>query len=416
MLTLDLFRRSILPLCVIGAGLAISAPAFAQKDIPYPSAASATVSSTPVAVSNNFVTGADGSTTIDDAVFSGQQVVVTATWSIQDRELGPGQDTDYGSGLTIEFASSTSVTPGPLVSVDAISDCTVASAASTCTRSISFSAPATPGNYQVTVTLSGTGFSGPNGLADPGKLYVNFSVAEPVVLLDTKLTVAQQCVLLNAGEIALSATLEESVSTDPIAGATIDFFVNPGLDLNGDPTVPSVGSGTTDASGTATLTYNVNGLAVGNHNLYAEYAGDSDHNPSNDSNILGINYLFAGFRPPVNADGTSIFGGRVIPIKIKLVDANGEPVTDAAPTVWLTSFDKDMGLGEELEQTASVSSADTGNIMRYVPDDQQYIYNWDAKDLENGTYAVVVELGDSSACRAENPYAIFTVAKKGGKK
>ena len=40
---------------------------------------------------------------------------------------------------------------------------------------------------------------------------MNFSVAEPVVLLlDTKLTVAQQCVLLNAGDVNLSATLETS--------------------------------------------------------------------------------------------------------------------------------------------------------------------------------------------------------------
>lgn len=90
-------------------------------------------------------------------------------------------------------------------------------------------------------------------------------------------------------------------------------------------------------------------------------------------------------------------------------------MTDAAPTVWLTSFDKDLGVGEVLEQVTSVSAADTGNVMRYVPQDQQYIYNWDASGLANGTYAVVVDLGDSDACRQENPYAIITVARKGKK-
>lgn len=53
--------------------------------------------------------------------------------------------------------------------------------------------------------------------------------------------------------------------------------------------------------------------------------------------------------------------------------------------------------------------------MRYLPEEKRYIYNWDARELENGTYAVVVDLGDSRACHAEHSYAIITVAKKGGK-
>jgi hypothetical protein len=158
----------------------------------------------------------------------------------------------------------------------------------------------------------------------------------------------------------------------------------------------------------------IDGLGVGDYNLYAEYLGDSLYNASNDSNTLGITYFFAGFRPPVNADGTSILGGRVIPLKIKLLDANGDSVTDAEPTVWLTSYDKDLGLGETLDEATSVSAVDSGNVMRYSPDDEQYIYNWDASLLANGTYAVVVDLGDSAACRVEKPYAIITVSKRGG--
>jgi hypothetical protein len=402
---------------VASLGLFFSTSAFANKDIPYPSAASATVSSVAVTVSNNFTTGADGATTIDGAVFAAQQIDVTATWSIQDRSAGPGQDTSYGTGLAITFTPSTSVTPGPLVSVGALSTCSVTSASSTCVRTISFAAPATPGNYQVTITLAGTGFAGATGLANEADEYrVNFSVAEAVVTLDTQLTVAQQCALLNAGDVELSATLEELLSTDPIAGATIDFYVNPELDGNGDPTVPSVGSGTTNASGEAALTYNVNGLPVGDHNLYAEFAGDADYNPSNDSDTLGISYLFVGFQQPINPEGNSVFGnGRVIPIKIKLADANGQAVSDAAPKVWVTSYSTSTGLGDVLEPATSVSAADTGNTMRYVPEDEQYIYNWDLSGLVNGTYGVVVDLGDSAICGAGPYYAVITVAKKGKK-
>jgi len=400
-----------------GLGLCFSTAAFAQKDIPYPSAATATVSAAPVAVSNSFSTGASGSTTLDEDVFAGQQIDVSATWTIQDRSPGAGQDTSYGTGLLITFSSSTSVTPGPSVTVAALANCTVTSAASTCLRTISFAAPAAPGNYQVTITLAGTGFNGATGLANEAPFYrVNFTVVEQVSLLDTKLTVAKKCALLNAGNVSLSAALEELVSTDPIAGATIDFFVDPELDQNGDPTAPSIGNAVTSATGTATLTYNVNGLSVGDHDLYAEFAGDADYNPSNDDDTLGISYLFVGFQQPINPEGNSIFGnGRVIPIKIKLADANGNPVADAAPTVWVTSYSSSTGLGDDLEAATSVSAADTGNVMRYSPDDEQYIYNWDLSKLVNGTYGVVVDLGDSQVCSNGPYYAVITVAKKGKK-
>lgn len=397
-------------------GLLFSTAALAQKDIVYPSGASATVSGADVAVSNSLATGADGSTTLNGALFAGQDVVVTATWSIQNRAPGAGQDTIYGTGLQVTFTPSTTL--GSAVSIAAIANCTVTSAASTCVRTVSFAAPATPGNYQVKVTLGGTGFTGSNGLANEADEYfINFSVAEPVVvLLDTKLTVAQKCALLNAGDVSLSAKLEELVSTDPIAGATIDFFVDPELDQDGNPTVPSVGNGVTSASGTATLTYNVNGLGVGDHNLYAEYAGSDDYNPSNDSDILGISYLFVGFQQPINPEGNSVFGnGRVIPIKIKLADANGNPVADAEPKVYVTTYSSSTGLGDDLEPASSVSAADTGNVMRYVPEDEHYIYNWDLSNLANGTYGVVVDLGDSQACGNGPYYAVITVAKKGKK-
>jgi hypothetical protein len=403
-------RRLAIYLGAIGLGLALSAPAFAAKDAIYPSAATATVSSASADVSNNFVAGADGSTTLDEAVFEGQAVVVTATWSVKDN-LGPGMaNTNWTSPRSVTFNTSTTQKPPTAsdVVLASIPSCTLASKSATCTSTISFSAPATPGNYEVQISVpvnnvpnSSTGHLG-------RILEVNFSVAEPVVLLDTKLTVAKQCFLLNAGDRDLTADLEELISGNDIAGANVDFFIDPPSD--------SIGSATTDAVGRATLAFNVNGLAVGDHNLYAEYAGDSGYNPSNDSDILGISYLFVGFQPPINPEGNSVFGnGRVIPIKIKLADANGEPVTDASPTVWLNKYSESTGLGEVIEAATSVSAADTGNTMRYDPEAGQYIYNWDLSDLANGTYAVVVEVGDSPACNEGPYYAVITVAKKGKK-
>lgn len=176
-----------------------------------------------------------------------------------------------------------------------------------------------------------------------------------------------------------------------------------------------IGDASTDSNGDAVLTYNVNGLSASDHNLFGAFAGDGIYNPSDDSATLGIYYNFVGFQPPINSEGNSIFSnGRVIPIKIKIVDANLAPVTDAQPTVWIYQWSPGTDLGEVIEAATSVSAADTGNIMRYVPEDQQYIYNCDMPTTP-GTYAVVVELGDSKACGKGPYYTTITVVKKGKK-
>jgi hypothetical protein len=398
MSALELLKRVAPSLGAIGLSLALAAPAFAGPDRIYPTAASATVSASPASLTTNFATAADGHATLDDGVFDGQQIVVTGTWSILDRSAEPGTDTTYPK--TVSFSTSTEVTPGPAVAVSAIPTCGVTSSGSTCIRDISFLAPATVGDYQVKVTAGSSG-SGPlTGLS----LYINFTVTDEVEPLATQLTVAGQCVVLNQGDVDLGATLTELVSGDPIAGASIDFSVA------GD----SAGSATTGGDGVATLGYNVNHLGAGDYPIYAAYAGSDLYNGSNDSDTLGVSYVFTGFKQPINADGNSVFGnGQVIPVKIELLDYLGQPVPDATPTVWLQKL-LPGGVGDEVEAT-SVSAADTGNIMRYVPEDGIYIYNMDLKSLDNGTYKVFVRLGDSETCSAGNPSVIVTVAKKGKK-
>jgi hypothetical protein len=374
------------------------------------------VNGTPVGSDHDFSTGANGSVTLDAAVSPGDQVTVTVTWSIEDKS-GRGTNTEYDR--VVQFTVSTSAS----FSVASLPNCTVTDSEDTCTTIVVFDAPSDEGsNYWLRIVAIDAGAEPANVHIEGTELQINFSVAEEQDLrIDTKLKVRRHCYLLNAGEVDLSATLKELESRAPIVGAEIALFINPELDEYGYPTATSfpVGSAITvtdENRAVATLSHDINGLGVGDYNLYAEFDGDLDYLPSNDSNTLGITYLFVGFGQPINPDETSIFGGRVIPIKIRLVDAKGAPVTDATPTVWLQKFVNDMNLGEEWEQTASVSAADTDNIMRYDPKDQQYIYNWDATGLANGTYAVKVDLGDSPTCRTENPYAIITVDRRGGGK
>lgn len=395
------FKAILAMLILLAAGFATSA--LAGSDDFYPNSAAWTVNAVPNgSITNNFSSGANGSSTLNVDVYADDSLGVLSGWAIVDNSATGGTDTNYTS-RTVTFTGVTTSKPAgaPDVVFAAITSCDVYSASSTCSRQISFTAPNVVGNYQVQINTNGG--PGPGPLSTQ-QLRLNFSVAETPVPedIDTMLTVDQQCLLLHAGDVDLTATLEELVSGDAIPGEDVDFYLDGGY----------IGTETTDAGGMATLAYNVDALGVGDYNLYGEFLGDFPYNASNDSATLGISYLFVGFGQPINGDGTSIFGGRVIPIKIRLADANGNPVTDAAPTVWLTSYSSVQGLGTELEKVSSVSAADTDNIMRYSATDQQYIYNWDARDLANGTYAVVVDLGDSPTCRSENPYAIITVAKK----
>lgn len=386
-------------------------PAFAAKDVIYPSEASAMINDASVTVGNDFTAGANGHTALDNALYAGDAVKVTATWKIQDNR-GPGTDTSYPiEGRSVGFSVLPAETnPAPLAATLTSAWCAgITSSTSTCTAEINFYAPAAIGGYVVEIAAADSVTGSGSNTALNGRTHViSFSVElldETVQPKETKLTVDPKCVLFN-GDVNLTATLEELAGGVKIENADISYEIDSIL----------AGSTVTGANGIANLPYNVTGLSAGDHILYAEFSGSYDYLKSNDTNTLGISYLFMGFGQPINGDGSSIFSGRVVPVKIKLVDAFGLPVTDAEPTVWLAPYDTIEGVGEELKQVSSVAASDTDNVMRYVPEDRQYVYNWDTKDLENGTYAVVVELGDSPTCRTENPYAIITVAKKGGRK
>lgn len=383
-------------------------PAFAAKDVIYPSEASAMINGAPVTVGSDFAAGANGHTALDNALYAGDAVKVTATWKIQDNS-GHGTNTSYPRSVGFSVLPAES-NPVLLTATLTSAWCTdITSSMGTCTAEIDFSAPAAIGGYVVEIAAADSVTGSGSNTALNGRTHViSFSVElldESVQPKETKLTVDPKCVLFN-GDVNLTATLEELAGGVKIENADISYEIDSIL----------AGSAVTGANGIASLLYNVTGLGAGDHILHAAFSGSYDYLKSNDTNTLGISYLFMGFGQPINGDGSSIFSGRVIPIKIKLVDAFGLPVTDAEPTVWLAPYDTIEGVGEELKQVSSVAASDTDNVMRYVPEDRQYVYNWDTKDLENGTYAVVVELGDSPTCRTENPYAIITVAKKGGRK
>lgn len=213
------------------------------------------------------------------------------------------------------------------------------------------------------------------------------------------------CALYRGGSVDLLAKLTELVGGLPVGGQVLDFTVGGS----------AAGSASTDASGFASQPFAIDGLMAGDYALKAEFLGDAAFNGSSDTGLLGISYTLVGFLPPLNGRGspTAINHGRVLPVKIQLVDADLDPVTTASPKVWIHKWTPGNGLGERLAAPTSASAANIGNAMRYSSMDQHYIFNWDTRNLPRGSYAVVVEPGDSAACSDGPYYATVTVGKKG---
>jgi large repetitive protein len=304
---------------------------------------------------------------------------------------------------TITFGATTQSKPvgasNPLVS--GLSSCTFTGAASTCTNAITIAAPSTAGPYSVKIQpTSGTG--GREGLSSGGGVTVNFTVdnSSPI-LTSLALTLGDNgCILYHQAAVVFTATLTETVSGDPVEGKQIKFSVD------GDP----AGFAVTNANGVATMSYTSSALTVGDHSVVATFDGDSSYVPSNHSQTLGVTYLFIGYQQPINADGSSVFGGKVIPVKVKLADANGAAVPDAEAHVFF-AFGTPAVVGTEAESIGS-TSPDGGNQMRYDASADQYIFNWDVSGKGNGTHTVRVDLGEES-CGA--PHTALVSLKRKGK-
>jgi parallel beta-helix repeat protein len=103
-----------------------------------------------------------------------------------------------------------------------------------------------------------------------------------------------------------------------------------------------------------------------------------------------------GFLPPLEPEGKRLFKrGSTIPVKFRISDPDGMPVTDAYATLAVYYLGTGAPAGEpEVESTAA---GDWGNQFRYDADDDLYIFNLSTKDpayLDWFTYELVVTLDD----------------------
>jgi hypothetical protein len=274
------------------------------------------------------------------------------------------------------------------------------SASNTFTDSGNMTIPATAGAYTVHVGTNGnTGQGGISG----GHIIINFTVncqtppnCHPVTP-NLDITSPVCVVLHDPNPVTLTASLTDPNTNAALSGKTINFTV----DGN------NAGSGFTNASGVATVNYNASTLAVGDHIVTASWTSDDrcNYNDGSGAGTLGVTYMFIGFQQPINSDGSSIFKGGTIPVKIKISDYNGAPVTDAQAFVFFQEGTPTV-IGDT-QEAISTSAATTGNQMRYEPTANQYIFNWDVTgaSILNGTYTTWIDLGEG-ACGAQHTVTV----------
>jgi hypothetical protein len=132
-------------------------------------------------------------------------------------------------------------------------------------------------------------------------------------------------------------------------------------------------------------------------------ATDKAGNTATQSGTYQVLYRFGGFLQPINDTahqvGTtatttiSVFkAGSTVPVKFQLRNASGQVVQSATTPAWLTPV-KGSTMSLPVDESAYLTSADSGATYRYDATAQQYIFNW--KTGTGGNYwRIGVKLDD----------------------
>jgi DNA-binding beta-propeller fold protein YncE len=175
------------------------------------------------------------------------------------------------------------------------------------------------------------------------------------------------------------------------------FFmqIDPGIGIGENlPDVTGFGKVDTDFAGFAFATAYPQGTAV----VQVIKMTDPQHplGAVNVANIVNVGYYFNGFLQPINNDDSSIFKlGSTVPVKFQLRDFRGSFISTAMANIYVAKVANNV-IGTDAE-AVSTSAATTGNLFRYDPTSNQYIFNLGTKSLSKGTWQIKVVLDDGTS-------------------
>lgn len=135
------------------------------------------------------------------------------------------------------------------------------------------------------------------------------------------------------------------------------------------------------------------------------YDRPTDHDPTLAALMVARPYEFNGFFAPVASAPAvnAMNAGLVVPLKWRLTDGNGAPVTSLATVEALGSRPVDCATGAPLGGYQNLLAAG-GTVLRYDPVADQFTYNWKTVVTWSGTCREL-RLGLSSD---ETPTALFS--------
>lgn len=127
---------------------------------------------------------------------------------------------------------------------------------------------------------------------------------------------------------------------------------------------------------------------------YTIAAADKAGNVATKSVSYSVVYSFGGFLAPVSL-GKPFKSGSTVPVKFRLANTGGVGIASATATISLQKFSGDTPVEDSIE-VLFAGGANTGNLFRYDPADNQYIFNLDTKGLPAGTWQIIVALNDQT--------------------
>jgi hypothetical protein len=155
-------------------------------------------------------------------------------------------------------------------------------------------------------------------------------------------------------------------------------------------------------AGSISIVYNDDGTATaseltpGKHYELRLSAFHPDQDPSDQASVMPVTERairfwvepkLVGFLEPINNDGSSIFKLKsTVPVKFRLLNADGSYKSDAVATLSVRKVENDI-VGTYAE-AVSTDAPDSGNAFHYVGD--HYQFNLATKGLSSGTWRLQV--------------------------
>lgn len=193
---------------------------------------------------------------------------------------------------------------------------------------------------------------------------------------------------IGADEYRFPDTTPPAIAIDTPAAGGVYLLGEPVI---ADWTASDASSGLAWATGTVASGAPVDTATIGTKEFRVD-AEDRSGNATSKVVSYDVRYGFGGFLPPLRADGTGTSRlGAPLVVKILLFDWAGLAVPGAVAQLFVAPQ------GGAEAPAVPMGGANVGNLFRYDPLGQQYVYNLSARTMAAGTWQLRVALDDGTS-------------------